>query len=216
MTRVLLALIGLSVLSWADSRSKNESRGEPGVFDYYVLSLSWSPDYCASPAGANDSVQCRGTRQFDFVVHGLWPQYERGFPQFCPSALNDPGKALVDRMLDIMPSPKLVRHQWEKHGTCSGLKPVEYFAKARTAFANWHIPPEYQSPRNAITTTAAEMRRKFLKVNPGVPDKSIAVLCGGRFLREVRVCLDRNLKPRECGTGIRDSCSGEITVRPVR
>ena len=216
MFRVLMVLFGILALGLASAKSKKEARGEAGVFDYYVLSLSWSPDYCASPAGANDSVQCSGTRQFDFVLHGLWPQYEKGYPQSCPSSIQDPGKALVDRMLDIMPSPKLVRHEWEKHGTCSGLKPVEYFAKARTAFANWQIPPEYQSPKNAITTNADEMRRKFLKVNPGVPRTSVAILCGGRFLREVRVCLDKNLKPRACGADIRDTCRSELIVRPIR
>src|SRR5262249_40589503 len=54
----------------------------PGQFDYYVLSLSWSPSFCETATGNARRQQC-GTRPFSFVVHGLWPQYERGFPESC-------------------------------------------------------------------------------------------------------------------------------------
>ena len=54
----------------------------PGQFDYYVLALSWSPSYCAGEAGQNDQQQCAPGRRFAFVVHGLWPQYNKGWPEF--------------------------------------------------------------------------------------------------------------------------------------
>ena len=66
-----------------ENASLDRRQNEPGKFDYYVLALSWSPSYCQAaqeraPNRAPDQ-QCSG-RPFSFVVHGLWPQYERGFP----------------------------------------------------------------------------------------------------------------------------------------
>jgi ribonuclease T2 len=121
------ALFALLLL-WSAGAAQAEPRAEG--FDYYMLALSWSPTWCASPAGRGDARQCGPGRRYDFVVHGLWPQYRNGWPQYCD---NDARLAeqVVDAMLDIMPSRSLVRHQWNKHGTCTGLSPEDYFALTR-------------------------------------------------------------------------------------
>jgi ribonuclease T2 len=119
-------------------------------------------------------------------------------------------------MLDVMPSAKLVDHEWTKHGTCSGLAPDAYFEKARAAFGSVKIPVAYQNPSDAFTTTVAEVEQAFGGENARLQPNDIAVICSGRFLQELRVCLDKDLQPRTCGSDIKDGCRGTITVRPVR
>jgi ribonuclease T2 len=178
-----------------------------------VLALSWSPQHCATTGGRDP--QCSGPRRFGFVAHGLWPQHERGWPESCgEGALADD---LVQRMMDIMPSSRLIRHEWEKHGTCSGLSAAEYFDKVREAFAEIRIPPSFQGPSATVTTTPAKFRRAFLDSNPALADDGVAVQCSGRYLQEVRVCLDKDLAPRRCSPDVRDRCAGpQMLVRPVR
>src|ERR1700709_2867457 len=78
----LLAIAGIGAASAQDRR-----QNAPGEFDFYVLSLSWSPSFCEAASergrsGRSQDAQCGG-RPFSFVVHGLWPPYERGFPDYC-------------------------------------------------------------------------------------------------------------------------------------
>jgi len=188
----------------------------PGRFDYYVLSLSWSPEYCAGPAGGRNPQQCGEGRRYGFVVHGLWPQYERGWPQDCsPAAAVD--RAIVARMLSLMPAEKLIEHQWRKHGSCSGLDPASYFQLVETAFRSFRIPDDLRQPLKEITFTPDNLRRKILAANPGYPRESVSLACAGRYLSEVRICLTRDLQPRGCSSSVRDTCRAEsIILRPIR
>ncbi|MCB1968558.1 MAG: ribonuclease, partial [Candidatus Accumulibacter sp.] len=52
-------------------------------FDFYVLALSWSPAYCLIEGDRANKQQCAEERDLGFVVHGLWPQFESGYPEFC-------------------------------------------------------------------------------------------------------------------------------------
>lgn len=185
-------------------------------FDYYVLALSWSPQHCATPAGRRDAVQCAGTRPYSFIVHGLWPQYERGWPQDCPSDARLSGKVVHDA-LDIMPSQSLIRHEWSKHGTCSGLTPEAYFALARTAFRQFQAPADYGTPDREIYVSPAKYKTAWMQANTGLQASQFAINCTGRYLQEVRICLDKNLRPRPCGADVRDRCRvPEMIVRPLR
>ncbi len=185
-------------------------------FDYYVLALSWSPQHCATPAGSRDRAQCAGPRSFGFIVHGLWPQFERGWPQDCGGggALS---RQLINSTMDIMPSEALIRHEWKKHGTCSGLQPKDYFALTRRAFDAFQTPPAYGTPTTTLNVKPAVYKKALLDVNPSLTDRNVAVVCSGRFLQEVRVCLDKNLNPRPCGSRVKDRCNvPEMIVRPLR
>lgn len=185
------------------------------AFDFYVLAMSWSPQHC-STRGSNDPLQCAGERLYDFVLHGLWPQYEKGYPADCSTDPID--RPTVDSMLDIMPAPGLVRHEWRKHGTCSGMDPRTYYAKAREAFTAVKVPRQYQQPKLQVVTTPVELRSRFVKENPGFARETVAAVCSGRFLQEVRVCLTKDLKPRPCSADVlRNQCRvPEIILRPVR
>ncbi len=190
----------------------------PGQFDFYVLSLSWSPDYCASPAGARDRLQCAGPRKYGFVVHGLWPQFERGYPEDCSTEpLNLPAPLRRD-VLEIMPSEKLLNHEWRKHGTCSGLTPPQYFDAILTNWANVRIPNEFKNlSKEQVEFSPADIERKFVAANPGLKPDMISVNCNGRFLKEVRVCVDKKSKFRACSAQVERGCSmAKIIVRPIR
>jgi ribonuclease T2 len=179
-------------------------RNEAGRFDYYALVLSWSPTYCDSRDRDNDDPQCDlyDGRRYAFVLHGLWPQYERGWPQDCPTRQRPyVPRSTIDRMLDIMPNPRLVIHEYRKHGTCSGLPPDAYFDLARKAFSSVKIPPRYVRPNRAFFVTPGELREEFVSANPGLKHSMLVISCGGRGgrLREVRICLSREGHFRDCG-----------------
>ena len=199
--------------------SASGGRNTPGTFDFYVMSLSWSPGFCASPAGRNDNIQCGGSRQFAFVLHGLWPQFEpKGWPQDCSAEGVD--DSIVKGMLDIMPSPRLVQHEWGKHGTCSGLSAKDYFEEAREAFAAVKIPEKYKAPSRQIMIDPDQMRADFAGANPKFGDRGFAVLCSGngRFLQEVRACLTKDLEGRACNKEVINSAcrSNEVIMQPLR
>src|SRR5262249_53876745 len=147
----------------------------------------------------------------DFVVHGLWPQFERGFPADCSGPPYDRRQVPVG-LLDIMPSEPLIRHEWNKHGTCSGMNEKEYFEMGERAFHKVVIPAVYRQPLQQIQVAPRQIKENFARSNPSFPPGAFSVQCSGnRFLSEVRVCLTKDLQPRTCGAGTRDTCrSGEV------
>ena len=201
---IALGLAAGDVLAQRPYRERDDDRGgrqarehEPGVFDYYLLALSWSPTYCADVGEKRRDPQCspRSGRPFAFVLHGLWPQYERGWPQDCRSP--DRGfvpRPVASRMLDIMPSERLVFHEYRKHGTCSGLGVDGYFDLARRLHDKVRIPPRFVGLTDPRTTVSpAELMQDFMTANPGLQPDMIVVQCGGagNRLKEVRICLDK-------------------------
>jgi ribonuclease T2 len=155
----LLAVATLA--SIAGSASAQDGRqNTPGEFDFYVLSLSWSPSFCEEASergrGRSQGAQCGG-RPFSFVVHGLWPQYGHGYPEYCeqPSPWLD--RNIMTSMLDLMPAPGLIFNEWKKHGTCSGLNGRAYFETIRKARAAVKIPEQYLQLSEAKTVAPAEI-----------------------------------------------------------
>ncbi len=198
----------------APSRAAAGPRTSNLGFDYYLLSLSWSPTFCAAK-GASSPEQCSRDKHYGFVVHGLWPQGESGRnPMSCATAA-PLSPELVQQTLRFMPSQHLIEHEWEKHGTCSGLGPEEYFATARRAYQSVHIPADLQQPAQPVGATLEEIEAKFIKANPGLSADMIAVMCHGS-VSEIRFCLDKDLKPRRCGHGVDDSCRGRAIFPPSR
>jgi len=206
-------LLALALPGTAPARGVNVA----GDFDFYVLSLSWSPSYCEAEGARADRTQCAAGRPYAFVVHGLWPQYERGFPEFCRARPGRAPETLVRHMLDMMPSPGLVRHQWEKHGSCSGLTPERYFATLRAARARIAIPRDYIGPTAHRMVGTDDVERQFQRANPGLPADAIAVTCDLRRLREVRICLGKDLRFRSCPEIDRRACRNpRLAMPPAR
>ncbi|MEP9352630.1 ribonuclease T2 [Xanthobacter sp. KR7-65] len=195
-----------------------QERGEPGRFDFYVLSLSWSPTYCEDRGKrASDEAQCGIARPYAFVVHGLWPQYERGFPQSCQTPAPYVPNPLVNSMLDVMPSRRLVIHEWKTHGTCSGLGPQGYFDAVRQARAKVSIPDEFVQLADYRTVSPEEVEAAFRAANPGLEPGMIAVDCDRRRLREVRICMSRELGFQSCPDVDSRACRlPRMVMPPVR
>lgn len=185
---------------------------QPGRFDYYVLSLSWSPQYCAS--GEHDG-QAQCSRPYAFVAHGLWPQNERGYPRGCYTD-ERVGDGTVDQMLPIMPSRGLIIHEWRSHGACSGLGADDYFATVQRAYRGIKVPPKYQSPQGYVSVGVDQLKSDFVAANPGLKPEDMAVQCSGHYLQEVRFCLTRDLGERACSADVRDRCGDSAVLRPVR
>ena len=184
-----------------------EAQNRPGDFDFYLLSLSWSPTFCTRDPGAHDSEQCDAAADFGFVVHGLWPQYERGYPEDCAAGKVErvPGK-LAAAMLDIMPDWGLIQHEWRQHGTCTGLPVTEYFEMTRAAWGRIKIPAEFQDAGQARTLSARDIEGAFVAANPGLAADGLAVSCKDGWVEEVRICLTRDLAFRACEEVDRRGC----------
>jgi ribonuclease T2 len=219
ISRCLISLVLLLMAAGAAS-AQDRRQNAPGEFDFYVLSLSWSPSFCeeASERGneGRSQAQCGG-RPFSFVVHGLWPQYEHGFPDYCvrPSPRLD--RNIMTSMLDLMPTPGLIFNEWDKHGTCSGLGARAYFETIRKARSAVKIPPEYLELSEARTVAPAEIEDAFIKANPGLSASAIAVTCNRTRLSEVRICMSKDLQFRACEEIDRRACSrDQVTMPPLR
>jgi ribonuclease T2 len=213
----IVALCCFSIGAWAQDRRQNEA----GNFDYYVLTLSWSPSFCeASTERGNNSRSAReqcGARPFSFVVHGLWPQYDKGYPEFCQVPAPRLYRGIVTSMLDLMPSPQLIFHEWDRHGTCSGLPAKAYFDNIRRARAVVKIPDEYLALNEPLTVTPQEVETAFVKANPGLMPEAIAIDCRTQRLDEVQICMSKELGFRSCGEANRRSCRRDkLTMPPVR
>lgn len=212
---VLAASLGLADAAGAQDRRQNA----PGEFDFYVLSLSWSPSFCEQAAergGGRSRIQCGG-RPYSFVVHGLWPQYETGFPEYCQRPAPRLNRGIVSSMLDLMPAPRLVFNEWDKHGTCSGLSERSYFETVRRARAAVKIPTEYLDLSQAKSLAPSEIEEAFITANPGLSSAAISVTCNRTRLSEVRICMSKDLQFRACEEMERRACRrDQVTMPPVR
>lgn len=206
----LLLVVALASIAQAQQR-------RAGDFDFYVLALSWSPSYCEAEGKKANRQQCNSERSYDFVVHGLWPQYERGFPRECRTGERRVSDRLIRSMLDIMPSGGLVGHQWRMHGTCSGLSQQDYFETVRDARNKITIPQRFQGLKQEQPIAASVVESAFMKANPGLPEDGISVDCDGKLMREVRICLTKSLEFRACNELERRACNaGGLRMPPVR
>jgi ribonuclease T2 len=214
---VLILLASLTLAMSAGARHRKSSDSEPGAFDYYLLSLSWSPAFCLSDPGA---TECNGPRRFGFIVHGLWPQYEKGWPENCNVHEEVPDN-VVSSISDIMPARGLVYHEWSAHGTCSGLDAKDFFALVRRAYAGIAIPGSLSGVTHEIEQPPSAIAAEFLQANPKLGVQSIVVTCSRQDaprLREVHICLDRELNPRACSAdAARGACrAAALIVPPIR
>src|SRR5882757_7927929 len=219
---LVCALATLIAIAAAGTASAQDHRqNAPGEFDFYVLSLSWSPSFCEEAeergnSGRSQQIQC-GDRPFSFVVHGLWPQYERGFPEYCQRPSPRLDRNIMTSMLDLMPAPGLIFNEWDKHGTCSGLGARAYFESIRKARAAVKIPEEFLQLSEQKTVAPGDLEAAFIKVNPGLSSSAISVTCSGRRLSEVRVCLSKDMQFRACEETDRRACRrDEVVMPPVR
>ena len=196
-----------SVQTVAHTRRGPEGNAQPGSFDFYLLNLSWSPEFCTTHPG---NAQCAARP--GFVVHGLWPQNNDGtFPENCGGMSKPPNTAAY---LDIMPTVELILHEWRTHGTCTGLNPDGYFSQIRAAFRSVAIPSTFAATQTPpATVKPGDLLAQFSRANPSFPPDSFALSCGNNFLTAVEVCFDKNIKPESC-RAVRSCRANVIKIAP--
>ncbi len=177
-------------------------------FDFYLLNLSWSPEFCYSHASAPECAS-----HATFVLHGLWPQNNDGsYPEKCSTAA---GPSDPSAFKDIYPDAGLLEHEWSTHGTCSGLSADDFFNNARTAYRSITIPPALAGLTSQTSMPPDEIVSLFTRANPGLSSGSVAVSCGHNFLTAVEVCLDKALHPIACGS-IRSCRANTVRIPPPK
>jgi ribonuclease T2 len=228
LAAAVLAALALIVIYAMQSANRPEpgapgpsvgSHDTAGTFDYYVLVLGWAPTYCLSKGDLRNDAECDERTPHAFTLHGLWPQYQKGWPENCPTATKIwvPSEVIA-KMRDIMPSKNLVIHEYRTHGTCSGLDPERYFAVSRQLYERIAVPPEFKATDAALQLSASEIERDFLAANLWLKPEMISITCRKGKLLDVRVCFGRDLAPRNCGANEDQGrlCSaGAIAVPPV-
>lgn len=209
-----VALLTALLASASIARAEGERSGD---FDYYVMALSWSATWCSLTGDERGDPQCDAGRGHDFTLHGLWPNYENGYPSFCRTGQPDPTRGQTAAMADIMGGAGLAFYEWKKHGRCSGLSPQDYFATSRRAYDSVTIPPVLQGLSKRVTLPASVVEDAFVEANPQLSRDGITVTCDGGMIEEVRICLTRDLEPRDCGADVRRDCTLQNAVLvPVR
>jgi ribonuclease T2 len=189
----------------------------PGRFDYYILSLSWSSAWCATTGDAQGADQCDPRHDFTFTLHGLWPQNEVGWPSRCRTAEAPPSRAMTAGMEDIMGSSGLSWHEWQTHGTCSGLSAGDYFALARKAYGRITIPPVLAKVTKPLTVAPRVIEDAMIEANPGLTPQAITIECDQGRISEARICLTKDLDFRACGVdAARDCRMPGAVLEPMR
>lgn len=209
--RILAALLMFLCLTQG-ALAKGE---KAGAFDYFVLSLSWSPNWCALEGDARRSPQCE--KDHGWILHGLWPQFHRGYPSFCRTIQRAPSRSMTAAMADIMGTSGLAWHQWKKHGTCTGLSAADYYALSRKAYAVVTRPAVFRKLESAVKLPASVVEDAFLKANPRMERDGITITCRNNHIQEARICLSRDLSPVPCGVDVvRDCKMTDALFEPLR
>lgn len=192
----VFAILFACVLAIGGWKKPNKNYEKPTKdFDFYVLALSWSPTYCAQNGfNARQTGQCQIGANYGLIVHGLWPQFENGYPRECKTAMDAPKPSLIAKMQDIMPSERLVKIEWDRHGTCSGLNSDDYFGILRKAYNQIKIP----KIEDGTNISVKKLEDDFIKANYGMTKKGIAIINKDGKFSEARICLDKKLKFRDC------------------
>jgi ribonuclease T2 len=198
-------------------RTRSGANVAPGNFDFYVLALSWSSGFCELQGRDRARRQCESGADLGFVVHGLWPQYERGFPSDCQAGTRTPSRMALDSVRGLFPDEGLARYEWRKHGTCSGLSPTDYFAAVRRAREAIEVPAQFKDLREPLQIAANDVLRAFTQANARLRPGMLAISCPKGILQEVRICMSKDLRDfRPCPEVASKSCRGRnITVPPI-
>ena len=209
MLRILTALLILA--------TPVRAQDVAGDFDYYVLSLSWSANWCAYEGDGRNSPQCDDENGFGWILHGLWPQYESGYPADCRTSFRAPSRTQTSDMADIMGTSGLAWHQWNKHGVCSGLDSEDFFAFSRVAYEKVTRPEVFRRLTDPVTLPASLIEKAFIRDNPDLTPDGITITCRQGYIQEARICLTRDLEFRTCGIdAVRDCGMTDAQFDPVR
>jgi ribonuclease T2 len=115
----------------------------------------------------------------------------------------------------LFPTEGLARHEWRRHGSCSGKSPQEYFADVRRARAAITIPSEFDQLTQEREASPLDVQRAFTQANPQLRPGMMAVQCARGFLQEVRICMSADLRDfRPCPDIVRNACKAQSIKIP--
>ena len=212
-----MLFVGLMAILIALAPVAHAEGDKAGVFDYYVLSLSWSPNWCVLEGDARNSPQCDAGTGHGWIVHGLWPQFHRGYPSFCQTAERPPSRGMTGEMTDIMGTSGLAWHQWKKHGTCTGLSATAYYDISREAYGRVVRPQVFRKLDRQVALPASVVEEAFLKANPEMSPDGVTITCRKNQIQEARICLSKALDPVPCGQDVVRDCTLERALfAPLR
>jgi ribonuclease T2 len=200
-------------VGWAALKGHHTAKSS-GQFEYYLLALSWAPNYCAGHPG-DHSIECQTGKHANFVLHGLWPQTNTGQqPTNCAPA-SPVASATVRHMLQFFPSAGLVQHEWATHGTCSGLAAADYFGKVEQAFTAVNVPSQYRRLDHSQNLSVKEVEQAFASAN-NAPAGAFRISCHAGELVNLEVCLNKDLQYQACTASLRECPSAQVLMRPVK
>lgn len=205
-----LVLLAASLASAAAAGQCGPRRGIPGHFDYYLLSLSWAPSYCATPSGKANQQECGSSASHGFVVHGLWPQYaDGGWPQCCQGVAPVRSSPTIDKVARVMVGSNLMEHEWQKHGSCVTTQQDNYFGRIDEVATKLGLAPKLDS------TGPDRISVSDLKRHWPVPPQAISPQCKGKRLTGIHICLDKAMTPIACPDAEvkADNCPGTVSLR---
>jgi ribonuclease T2 len=211
---ILLVFLLLLLTGSAIARSRRKPSGRKGQakFDYYLLSLSWAPNFCAGHPNDKTS-ECKAGSHTAFVLHGLWPQATSGQPPLACKASRPVPSATVKEMLELMPTRMLIQHEWDKHGTCSGLTAADYFGKVKQAFTAVKVPEKYTDLADEEKFSIKDIEQDFASAN-SAPPEAFRISCHAGELVSVEACLNKDLQYQACSRSVRECPSGKVLLRP--
>ncbi len=223
MKRTCLAAALLLTAATACSARAQEVHSAPGQFDFYLMNLSWAPEFCHNVEAlpltertankrADAADEC--STPTGFVLHGLWPQNFNGtYPANCS---NRPGPESYAPYLGDTPSLTLLQHEWSKHGTCTTLNADAFFATADDRYHDLKIPASLQNVTHPLTLAPNTLLGQFQAANPAYPQGSIVLSCGNNYLTAVQACYSKDtLKPIACQS-VKPCGATSIKVAPER
>jgi len=202
------------ILSAAAAFAEGESAGQ---FDYYVMALSWTPSWCAAEGDARGSEQCDADTGFGWTLHGLWPQFEQGWPSYCRTNERNPSRSDTAAQARLFGTSGLAWHQWNKHGRCTGLSSDDFYHLSQLAYDRVERPEIFRRLDKTYRFPASIVEDAFLEANPDLEADGLTVTCRDGFIREVRICLTGGLEPRACGRDVRRDCTlSDARMDPLR
>lgn len=209
-----LVVVGMATVS----RAAPPELLATGDFDFYVLTLSWSPGFCDTGGDEKSRDQCAVGAGQGFVVHGLWPENaNRPYPSDCGDSGYIPGAALRETH-GLYPAEGLARYEYRKHGTCTGLSPEAYFHAVKYARERLSVPEMLRAPHDVLTLAPRDIETAFIAANPALTSANFALTCGHGELTDLRVCFGKDLDSYvDCPKIAGHSChSSQIRVMPLR
>ena len=202
----LLTALGIATLAGRPAAAQE--------FDYFVLALSWAPSWCDLEGDERGALQCDPSQDAGFTLHGLWPQYEISYPEFCQTTQRDPSRRMTANQADLFGSSGAAWYQWKKHGRCAGLPATEFYDAARDAFERVQKPAILRRTGKELDLPPKVIEEAFLEENEQLSADGITITCRSGMIMEARICLTKELEFRRCGTDIRRDCSARSARFP--